>query len=996
MSKIAILVFIISANNYYIYCQNYSLEFINEKNGLSQSCGHTITQHNDYMWFGTQDGLNRYDGTRIKTFKSKDFPAMGSNYINIILPEDQNRLWIGTTEGLSLMDIEKDKIIAVSRKSLKFVKKLYKDNFGNLWATDQYKGLYKKNSNSDNFEYIKFFDQQKVKGFDEYKGTIYIATTNAIYQFSDSQNIFKKMVLPDKIEKSIDMITSFLISETGDFWLGTFKNGLYKISENNGILSLVNHFTTSNCKLGSNEITCVSEDAKGNVWLGTRASSAFIYVDKEWVALNDFYKSNQFIKGYIFSFYHDIQGITWIGTDGDGIAQCDPSKEKFTNILEQDKKIFDFERGEIVFDINGSGSKIYIGVKDKYILEFDEKTNGFNEFEDYDLNYYKNHPRQMILEGDKIWIGSDKGLRQYNLKEKKYTSLNVPKQVIFIYTICLVGEDELWSGGTEGLTRMNKKDLTILPINEDHPLYSISNLLIRNLYQDKFGKIWIGTVGHGLFCYDPLINSLVEINSNHNLDCNGIRCFMEDKNEMFVGTDCGLYKLDQCFDVIRKVSEVDGLPNDVIYSIEKSKKSGYWLASNAGLTYVQKDFTKFENYNVDDGLPGNEFNTNCSYVSDDGFFYFGGMKGLVKFNENEIKNNSYEALLKVYDIFIDNKVLTRDQWTKDSTVVVEPNQKYLKISLSVSNYSDSKNNHCSYRLKGFNDWQNVPDNNEILFTGLKAGKYNLTVKGYNNDDTPTKNNINLVILVKAPFWQKWWFYLILLFSFGCFLTLWLKKELRTKEKEIRYKSEIDEIKNVALRSQMNPHFIFNCLSAIEYLMISGASDKAQIYLNKFSRLVRNTLDFTNNELVTLKDEITHLNIYIHLENLRFNDTIKYYQNIEININPDLFQFPPLILQPLVENSIKHGFDETIKKPEITLSITIQGKYLVIQITDNGIGISNSKNKAIRQYENSYGLDVTKQRLQMYSRKINKKTEFHVYDLSDQSGQGTNVVLKIEL
>lgn len=984
------------ANTICIYGQNYSIEFINNRNGLTQSCGHSITRQNEFMWFGTQDGLNRFDGTRIKAFKAKEYPALRSNYINSILSDVNNLLWIGTTEGLSLMDTENNKIYAVEPDLIKFVKKIYKDDYGNLWVTPQNKGLFLRESKSEKFENLLYFQKSNVRGFDEYNCKTYITTTKDVFLYNRDNQSFDKLIIHDNLKVLMGDISSFLIGKDGVFWIGTFKKGVFRFVENNGKLILEQHFNTVNSEIKSNEITCISEDETGNIWLGTRASSTFVYSGKNWVSLNDFNKSNNSIKGYIFSIYHDIQGITWIGTDGDGIAKCDPKKEKFTKILHLDKDKFDIDNGEIVFDLNGLGSKIYIGVKDKYILEYDERTNFFDEFVDHDKNYFKNHPRQILFEGNVIWIGSDKGLRQFKIKENKYTPLNIPKEVIFIYTICLVGENEIWTGGTEGLTRLNKSNLSVLEISADHPLFEISSFLIRNLHVDQFGKVWIGTIGHGLFLYDPLSNNLTKINSNFNLDCNGIRCFLEDDNVMFVGTDCGLYELDLRFNVTQKISAENGLPNDVVYAIEKSRKSGYWLSTNAGLTYASEGFTKFDNYNEDDGLPGNEFNTNCSFVSDSGFFYFGGMKGIVKFNENEIKNNNYLPLLRVNDIFIDNLVLATEKWKKDSTILVEPNEKYVKVVLSISNFSNSENNHCVYKLTGLNDWQRVPENNEILFTGLKSGKYQLSVKGFNNDGIQAKNMVHLLILVKAPFWQQWWFYMSLLVLVLFIVYLWIKKEWKAKEKEIKYKSEIEEIRNVALRSQMNPHFIFNCLSAIEYLMISDSPEKAQSYLNKFSRLVRNTLDFTNNELVSMKDELRHLDIYIQLENLRFNNRIEYKTNITNEINLESILFPPLILQPIVENSIKHGFTPEILKPEIYLEISKSETNLIIQLTDNGIGISKRNKNNKKHNDTSYGIEVTKQRLKIYSRKLNKVTDLQISDRNEENKQGTKVVITIEL
>ena len=758
----------------------------------------------------------------------------------------------------------------------------------------------------------------------------------------------------------------------------------------------INFYNQSNSGLKSNEISCVSEDSEKTIWVGTASASAYYFSDNNLTSINVDHKNKRSIEGYTFGFYHDNQGITWIGTDGDGVAKCDKLKAKFNNILEFDKKVFPHDKGELVFALSGTGPNIYIGIKDRSLIEYNEDTKQFSERINLNPLFNRHNPRQIIVDHDTVWLGYEMGVKLFSNKKKKYFDQALINEANYVYSIAITKNNDVWVGGNEGLKLFRKGDLSRIPINSKNPLFEISNDFIRVLHRDKLDNIWVGTTGNGLFHYNTFQKKLMKIDNVQGFDCSDIRCFKEINQNMFIGTDCGFYILNKDFEVIKNITTKDGLPNDVIYSIEKSLNSGIWIGSNAGLTFVSEDFKKIKNYTVDDGLPSNEFNTGSSFISESGLFYFGTMKGLVVFNEKEIFQNSFQPSLKISDIWIDNKLLGNNDWKQDSTISVEYNQRFIKIILAVSNYSDSKNNYCEYKIDGFNDWTRVPENNELLFTGLSSGKYNLSIKGFNNDDVPTLNTINLILDIETPLWKQGWLYFLFATCIILISYLLLKREWKNRERELKYKSEIEEIRNVALRSQMNPHFIFNCLSAIEYLMISDSSEKAQQYLNKFSRLVRNTLDFTTNELVSLKDEISHLNLYVLLENLRFENRINYECIVAPDINLGVIEFPPLVLQPLVENSIKHGFSENIKLPKVVLTINKTDKYLEISIVDNGIGFQNSKSANSDKNKKSYGLEVTRQRLQMYSKKLNKNTDFQISDLSDKGKRGTEILIKIEL
>ena len=975
------------------FCQGYSFEFIDFRNGLSQSCGNAIVKQNGYLWFGTQDGLNRYDGTRIHVYGSSTYPVIQSNYINALVPQDAQMLWVGTTQGLYKLNTELDTLTQILPDQIHHVKRLYVDSHKNIWTTSQNDTLKVINPKIDRCRTIPEFNEERVIGFSEYDGLLFIATDTKLFSYDSQDEFLTEIPIPSENNHKFEYSTSFYIDAKGIFWIGTFGNGIIRFTYQSGTLSPLDHFTSANTSLEIDEISAISQDAQKNMWIGTRSASMFIFKDGQWIVVNDnLQNKSKYIKGYIFCFYHDDQGITWIGTDGDGIGKYDPQTIKFNTILPQYYPDYDIEKGECIFHIAGNNNKVYFAIKDVCLTGYDERTKSITTYTDLHPYYLNNHPRQILIDSSGIYIGSDKGVRIFDPKSNAYAKASSFDK--YIYTICLVN-DQLWTGGTEGLQLLNKSDLTPIPLDPIDPLRAISKYLIRILYRDRKGNVWIGTTGQGLFHYTPSSQVVREINKNKDFDCKSIRCFHESEKCMYIGTDCGYYKINDSFDIDLKVSTANGLPNNVVYSIEQSIRSGLWIGSNAGLTYISEDLQKIKTYTISDGIPGNEFNTNASYRSDSGILYFGGMKGITSFDETLLKPNTYRSYLKIAELQVEDVPLHPSDWLKDSSVTLSYTQKRLNIKLSVSNYANCQNNYCLYKLDGINDWTRVPTSNELTFTGLAYGKYTLTIRGFNNDDYECINKASLQILIPPPFWKSKWFYGLLIVLPLALIYAWKSKELKAREKELRYKNEIQNIRNLALRSQMNPHFIFNCMSAIEYLMISGSKEKAHQYLNKFSRLMRNTLHFTSYEVVTLNEELNHLNLYVSLENLRYNNEIKMTTIIEEPVDPDTLFVPPLLLQPIVENCFKHSFSATSTHPEININISMAERYCVISITDNGRGYNPSTNSVSDAKEKSYGLAITRQRLQLYGDKANVKTHFEISNIEGPNRHGAQIVISIE-
>jgi len=336
--------------------------------------------------------------------------------------------------------------------------------------------------------------------------------------------------------------------------------------------------------------------------------------------------------------------------------------------------------------------------------------------------------------------------------------------------------------------------------------------------------------------------------------------------------------------------------------------------------------------------------------------------------------------------------------TGQKELKLEPGQNRFSIDFSVLNYDGP--NHYYYKLEGaMNDWQQN-ENGHLPFYNVSPGTYTLVVRGSDSTDPGRDNQDSVLIKVQPYWWQTNLFRFLVFSAMVLVIALFVRRRIVNIREEAAIKQRMAEMEMIALRSQMNPHFIFNSLTSIENFMMQNEKRLASIYLNKFARLIRAILDSSRSELVPLSHELETLKLYVDLEQLRFNHQFTFTTEIDPRLVNDDTYVPALLLQPYVENAIVHGLAHSTKpERKIEVDVFLKGDFIYYLVNDNGIGRKlsayyNAQNKPNHQ---SVGLDISKERIQVFNSRQGAQGGVTITDLYDPDGTptGTSVEIRIK-
>jgi LytS/YehU family sensor histidine kinase len=303
------------------------------------------------------------------------------------------------------------------------------------------------------------------------------------------------------------------------------------------------------------------------------------------------------------------------------------------------------------------------------------------------------------------------------------------------------------------------------------------------------------------------------------------------------------------------------------------------------------------------------------------------------------------------------------------------------------------------------EWVQAGTRRFAAYTNIPGGNYTFRVKAANNEGAWSDQIAAIQIHISTPWWRTWWFFVLLAGALGgafWFFYKWRIREFRKQEQlKIQFERKLADVKMNALRAQINPHFIFNCLNSIDYYIIKNESQKASEYLNQFSRLIRLILQNSSANFVPLKDELEALQLYMQMESMRFNHRFDYEVKIEKNLDTENLEIPPMLLQPYVENAIWHGLMPKTEKGAIQVAITRENGYLHCAIEDNGIGrekaeLFKASNHSTKK--RSMGMAITQNRIELLNQQLGANTTVNIIDLKDEYNKaiGTRVELNIPI
>jgi streptogramin lyase len=574
-----------------------------------------------------------------------------------------------------------------------------------------------------------------------------------------------------------------------------------------------------------------------------------------------------------------------------------------------------------------------------------------------------------------------------------------------IKAYCQDRSGDVWFADLGRLVRFNHvtkafEGFKINVVNENEEIWSMMT--------DSKGVIWIGYRTGWLVWFDPSTQkaTLQKVFRSH--PDGGFRKIVEDKARKVVWlskSDMGLWKYDVQKRTYSKVPAISSL-----YSMQLTKNGMMWIGTSENLIRYNPNNGDMQKFGGEYGLSNFDW-TSLGKTSDDEFFF-----GKFRFKDEDVKTDTTRPNVVYSFVKVFGKMLPLPQ-SLNYTNALELNfdQNFFEIGFSILTYFQKEKNQYAYQLVNFNkDWVNVGNKPLATFTNVPPGEYTLKIKGANADGIWSAERL-LQITIHPAFWQTWWFRLLTLGLFlGSVYLIYryqldkkaLTERLKSaeslrKQLEAEYKQKIAQTEITALRAQMNPHFIFNCLNSIQLFTAQNNTEKASDYLTKFSRLIRLVLENSRSEKVTLENEIETLRLYIELEAMRFRDKFTYNISIAKTIDQSYIQIPPLLLQPFVENAIWHGLMHKEEGGKIDILINQPKENLLhIEISDDGIGREKAleyKSKSATQNK-SFGLKVTSERIELINQLYNTHTKVQIIDLKNADGQaiGTKVIINIPI
>jgi signal transduction histidine kinase/ligand-binding sensor domain-containing protein/CheY-like chemotaxis protein len=820
-----------------IYFEHISLE-----HGLSQSTVLCILQDSKgFLWFGTEDGLNRYDGYHFKVYKPdpKNPSSLSFNWIWSIFEDHEGILWIGTTGGgLNKFDRKTEMFTHYKRipedptsLSNNFVFSIIEDQEGMLWV-GTYWGLNKFDRESDKFthympnpEDLNSLSHHSIQVISvDHTGVLWIGTDGGgLNKLEPKKGKFTRYMNVPGNEESLSHNTVRAIYEdsSGVLWVGT-TGGLNKFDPQKEKFVRYMADPGNPNSLSHNEVNSIYEDRSGTLWIGTEEGLNVFDREKQ---IFTHYKANpsapnSLSYNSIWSIFEDRSGVLWVGTNVGGLNTYNKARERFShfysdpndpNSLSENKvwAIWE-ERPGLLWIGTAGGLKKWDREKKRVTLYKNDPGNP---------NSLSHNTVKVIYEdlSGVLWIGTDGGLNKFDREKEIFTRYMAdptkPNRIShnIIYSIYEDRTGILWIGTFGGLNKFNRKKETFTCYKYDpgNP-NSLSHSVVRVILEDRFGVFWIGT-GGGLNKFDPDTETFTCYAAvpgiPDSLSHNNIYSIHEDQSKtLWIGTaGGGLNKLDRERKTFIHYNMEDGLPNDVIYGILEDEHGNLWLSTNKGLSMFNPQTERFKNYGIKDGLQSNEFNSGACYRSKSGEMFFGGINGFNAFFPGTIKDNTYKPPIVITDFQIFNKSVSIGQKLDGFTILNKDISETQEIRLSYKHtifsfeyaglhYAVPDKNQYAYKMEGLEkDWNYVENRRFATYTYLPPGKYIFKVKGSNSDEVWNEEGVSLKVTIVPPFWKTGWFYLLcILFFLLLILGLHRLRVRRLKNQEKRLTQLVNE------------------------------------------------------------------------------------------------------------------------------------------------------------------------------------------------------------
>ncbi|MFN3404380.1 MAG: two-component regulator propeller domain-containing protein [Cytophagaceae bacterium] len=1034
--------------SFYSFGQKPNLVFhhLSVHDGLSENTIRGILQDKKgFMWFATEDGLNRYDGYNFYIYKknSNDKFSLSSSNIKGIFLDSKNYFWVLTNNGLNIYDPVHDMFYNYRNNRypvLKFVpgnmEYIVEDSFGDIWVVAGEEGMYKISSLSekpDHYEYQVEESTRFISLQQESDTSMWIGTMDGLFRFNTLTKEFTD--LRQKYGRGYEVRTMYR-DVLGNLWMCTtnglkiiFKSGEmkeylhnptnpYSINGNN-IMNVVqykdgnylvaidgaalDYFDISTDKfyhykdeLSSNNVTYLYKDPQGDLWAGTflngisfsnSSTNLFVHIK------NNPYAANSIKKGIVTRFLKDRNGNLWIATDGGGLYRKKKDVDEYKYFALENSglssnsivSLMEDETGFLWLTTYGGGLCKFDPVKEKF------KVFRFNSKDPSSLGSDK--IKDVIFYQNRIWItGYGTGIHVMDPVTEKFTQYRFNKndktsiRTDFVQSFLIDKENNLWVSSLRGLSRFDTTtDAFVNYTFENREDESADINFIVDLIEDSKGNIWLASSGSGLLSFNKNDGSYKVFTKDQGLSDNSLKSLIED--------------------------------ND-----------GYiWLSSNNGITRFNPATLTGKSYTIKEGAPACSFYFNARYKDEDGRIYFGANNGYVIIDPRSTGVNRRIPPIVVTGFKIFNQEITNRMDNSPLSFHIsrtrEINLGHAQNSFTFEfvslNYNNSRNNKYSYILEGFDDDWISGDQRFATYTNINPGTYVFKVKGSNNDNVWNEEGVSITIHIAAPYWETSWFrgivaivilallYLVYLWGTRAIKKRNVQLEEIVKQRTLELRQSNEQLETFVYKAS---HDIKGPLKSIIGLTTIGKKDvKEELAHTYFDHILKSTRKLDN----LLRDllEITKVKqAKISPEKINFreiiNDVLASFENfpgyenfkivVAIKEGKPFYSDKNLvysIIQNLIENPLKYA-DTSKQEKRLDISIITSEKGADMIFRDNGIGIAKEYQDKI--FDMFFKVDETSNGtgLGLYIVKTTVQKLNGYIEVESETGKGTTFHVKL--
>lgn len=937
----------------------------NEEDGLHCSYNYTLAQDkNGFIWIGSDNGFFRFDGVEFKNYSKglknieilglkplangevfiipflNDFAYLKNGIIhNTNTDPELNKMQFPSVFPIFFYDKKRDEIIFFAHNKPKNIY-LYKDRKIKTIPLD--------------------IDLKRYNGFH------YDFNSNSIYLDDSfgkiiSYNIFTKKKTDCKINSNRNENPVII------------KNNIFITTSNGNKISFYKKVSSNSFKkLKSiilekpNIIYGVSIDDYDRLWV-TLLNGGVLYFDQALSDSSSMKKPYHFLKEYLINgVLADKDKNIWFSSKNDGIFFL--SQKFFDSYIH-----FPIKNNSYITAITSNSNSILLGYNGSNGATF-SFSKGFREFS---LSSSGKIEHRAIFANDDIAIlGQNQNVFQMDLSSFKTTPIEIGFKNVAPYR-----KDEVLISSYCGLfsynykdrkisdTLLNERNYTALPYTPD----SLFVGYLKDLY-----KLNTKTKQKKLFLKDYYFTDLKKLKENLYLGATNLHGIILFNNHK----------------VLRQITIKNGLISNQIKKTDIENDHTFWASSNAGLMRIElkKNSAKISVFTRIDGLPSDKI-AGCVIRGDT--LYVATSKGLGIFSIKNmmVQQKSINKKVIINSVTIEGKEHFDLRQKISGTF---PNNDVI-FKLSFLDYASQGKISYKYKVEGLSTSWQISNSSKIILNSLPPGKYIFKVYGLGYNGKRSYIDTELHFEIKPQFWQTLWFrilcIILIITALVLILNIYIQRLRNKKLKNILYEKKIAELELQAIKAQINPHFIYNCLNSIQFLLYKKDYDETENYLNVFSRMIRKTLQYSENTFMSIKEEVEYLSLYLNMEKLRLKEQFDYKINISEEIDPN-WHIPSLLVQPFVENAIKHGISSLKnRKGNIEISFSYENPTLCISIEDNGVGFPDKSE--LTKKVNSFGVKLSQKRIDTFKQLFNTNIILEINNLSEKKEtQGTEIKLFI--